>query len=68
MTAVLETTIIDDDGVAVVAWEAALKARYVDQDFDYEFPNALLEGMRAGEVFAWRPSASFRSFTSSVAE
>ena len=50
----LETTIIDDDGVIVVASESAPRAHYVDHSFDYEFPNALLEGMRAGEPFAWR--------------
>jgi hypothetical protein len=49
-----ETTILDDDGVAVVASESALKRRYVDEEFDYDFPKALLEGMRRGELFAWR--------------
>jgi hypothetical protein len=48
-----ETTITDDDGVAVVASEMALKKRYTDHDFDYDFPKALVEGMRLGELFAW---------------
>ena len=49
-----ETTITDDDGVAVVASEMALKKRYADQAFDYAFPEALLQGMRLRELFAWR--------------
>ncbi len=49
-----ETTVIDDDGVAVIASPFALKQRYADRAFDYTFPNALLEGMNAHELFAWR--------------
>jgi hypothetical protein len=54
MTVVLDVTVIDDDGVAVVASESALVARAARGAFDYEFPNALVEGMRARELFAWR--------------
>ena len=54
MTAALATDIVDDDGVAVIGSRAALHRRYADGDFDYEFPNALVEGMRLTELFAWR--------------
>lgn len=49
-----ETTIVDDDGVAVIASASALKERYANRAFDYTLPNALLEGMNAHELFAWQ--------------
>ena len=50
----IETTLVDDDGVLVIASPAALKRRYANRSFEYTFPKALLEGMRARELFAWQ--------------
>ena len=52
-TAIFEGSILDDDGVAVIASRKALRARYAKQAFDYEFPKALLAGMAAHELVGW---------------
>lgn len=46
-------TILDDDGVVVIASQSALRLRYRNQSFDYDFPRHLLEGMAAHELLCW---------------
>lgn len=48
-----EATVLDDDGVVVIASRRALESRYSAEEFDYEFPKALLGGMAARELVAW---------------
>lgn len=45
--------IIDDDGVLVVGSPSALLRRYTTKDFDYSFPNELLEAQSQGALCAW---------------
>ena len=45
--------VIDDDGLLLIASKKKLLQRYAVQPFNYDFPEALLEGMNAGELVAW---------------
>jgi hypothetical protein len=45
--------IADDDGLLLIASRKKLLQRYAAQPFNYDFPEALLEGMNAGELVAW---------------
>jgi len=46
----LNVSIVDDDGIVMIASSRSLVNRYANQSFDYDFPNALLEGMNAKEL------------------
>jgi hypothetical protein len=47
-------SLTDDDGVCVVASARALQRRWgATAEFNYAFPAALLEGVRANELLAW---------------
>ena len=46
-------TIVDDDGVLVLASASALRARAAGEPFDYRFPRELLARMAAADLCAW---------------
>jgi hypothetical protein len=46
----LIASILDDDGIVMIASSRSLENRYANQAFDYDFPNALVEGMNAKEL------------------
>jgi hypothetical protein len=46
----LDASILDDDGIVMIASSRSLENRYANQAFDYDFPNALVEGMNAKEL------------------